>query len=162
MNQTSLFTGAEAPPAPHFDPVWIKARVRGKALKVGRVYVMSKLSAGVLPSADADTVGLILSHQMVFYREQTTWFDFYSYKDKSIGCDRAAWNKALELGTQFMVTYAKKERRLCIVHKSNVTYDLDLGRGIQARAKLKHCHVFDGIEALPASVTKKSIIVESL
>jgi hypothetical protein len=159
--QQGLFseTDFQTEPQAQVETVWIKARIKGRPLKVGRVCAGPQMS---VESELAMTLAMLITGRPIFYREQTTWYDFYSYQDKSIGCDRAAWNEALRRGVLYMVTYAKKERRIVVVHASNVNYDLNLGRGIQARAKIKYCHVFENVEGLSVPATKKSVVVEGI
>lgn len=161
-DQGNLFAGHEPPlppPRKDIEPVWIKSRVHGKALKIGRLCAMPRFEAR---SRDLEAVSRLLSGKVIFYREQKQAHDFVSFVDKSIGCDKAAWDEAARRGCEYMVTLALRERRLYVVHVSHVNRTLDLGRGIQSRAKLRLCNTYENCDPLPVPVTKKAVVVEGI
>lgn len=99
--------------------------------------------------------------QVVFYREQTKFEYFYHRISKTVGCDQAAWERALSLGATWMVTYAKAERRLVLVHHSNVDMVRDYGSGKQSRARYDLCVVIEGAKPWDVPTPEKTETVEA-
>lgn len=81
-------------------------------------------------------------NRIVFYRTLKKLDYFLHRNTNTIGCDVNAWEKACDLGCEWMVTYAEAERTMLVCHKDWFNRTVDWGHGKQVRALASHCMVF--------------------
>jgi hypothetical protein len=154
-NRTLNFARPEQPPR---KAVAVKARVpkQPRPVLVGTVMV-----APEQPRTDTGSLRANVARgQVVFYREQARYEFFYHRISKTVGCDLAAWERAKELGAQWMVTYARAERRLVLIHAGNVNLERDYGNGRQARGHVTNCIVIENARPWDVPRPDETVTVE--